>query len=59
MFSALGPDGVGKSTFLEIFIQRLSELCVSDMDSLYVLHFRPNLLPNLKKLLSGKCIMIL
>ena len=54
MFSALGPDGVGKSTFLEIFIQRLSELCVSDMDSLYVLHFRPNLLPNLKKLLSGK-----
>lgn len=54
LFSVLGPDGVGKSTFLEIFKERLSELCVSDSESLYVFHFRPNILPNLKKLFGGK-----
>lgn len=54
MISVLGPDGVGKTTFLDLFIKEFSDLCVADVESLKVYHFRPNVLPNLKKLFGGK-----
>lgn len=54
MISIVGPDGVGKSTFLSVFIEKLADLCVCDAKDIQVFHFRPNLLPNIKKLIGGK-----
>jgi thymidylate kinase len=54
MLAVVGPDGVGKSTFIELFEKGLSRIFIKDNDAILVAHFRPNLLPNIKKLLSGK-----
>lgn len=54
MIAVLGPDGVGKTTFLEQFIHQLAELCVCDEKDLVLYHFRPNIIPNIKQLLGGK-----
>jgi thymidylate kinase len=54
MISVVGPDGVGKTTFIELLKQELSRTLVKDADAILVNHFRPNILPNIKKLLSGK-----
>lgn len=54
MIAVLGPDGVGKTTFLQAYIRQLAELCVCDEKDLILYHFRPNLFPNIKQLLAGK-----
>ena len=45
----LGPDGVGKSTFLDMLINKLNYYYVSDSEDgkFDVLHFRPTVFPNL------------
>lgn len=43
----LGPDGSGKSTFIDGLIARLCTLYVSDNERFRVYHHRPSLLPNL------------
>jgi thymidylate kinase len=48
-----GPDGVGKTTFINHFKSQFSEL-VSPQSKIFVFHFRPYLIPNLKRLLYGK-----
>ncbi len=52
--SVAGPDGVGKSTFIENLGVGLAELQVKDHDAIVVEHFRPRLLPNINTLLTGK-----
>ena len=54
MIAVVGPDGVGKTTFIELLRQELSHILVKNGDAILVSHFRPNVLPNIKKLLSGK-----
>ncbi|MCR5703791.1 MAG: hypothetical protein K6G85_04140 [Eubacterium sp.] len=48
-FAVLGPDGVGKSTFIEQLINQLNEYYVSDAEDqrFHLYHFRPTLFPNL------------
>lgn len=43
----LGPDGSGKSTFIDGLITKLRVLYVSDEERFRVYHHRPSLLPNL------------
>jgi thymidylate kinase len=52
--AVVGPDGVGKTTFIEELARRLSEVMVKDAQAIVILHFRPHILPNLKALFSGK-----
>ncbi len=52
--AVVGPDGVGKSTFIELLTARLCELTVKDRSAAVVQHFRPHLLPNLKDLFSPR-----
>ena len=52
--SVAGPDGVGKSTFIELLEKELAECFVKDDHDIHVVHFRPKIIPNLKKLFGGK-----
>lgn len=52
--SVAGPDGVGKSTFIEGLAREIADLQVKDADAVFVRHFRPHVLPNIKELLTGK-----
>lgn len=52
MLTLLGPDGSGKSTIAEKFKEELCNIMVKDPHDVQILHFRPNILPNLKKLFS-------
>lgn len=52
IFAVLGPDGVGKTTFLQLLITGIGEQIVMDSANVKTEHFRPNITPNLKKLLS-------
>lgn len=54
LFSVMGPDGVGKTTFIESFSAGLAELQVKDPNAIQVYHFRPHLIPNINELLTGK-----
>lgn len=54
MIGVVGPDGVGKTTFINLLQQSLAHVLVKDQDAIQVKHFRPNLLPNLKQLFAGK-----
>lgn len=54
MISVMGPDGVGKTTFIENFSAGLAELQVKDREAVEVQHFRPHLIPNINQLLTGK-----
>lgn len=51
--AVVGPDGVGKSTFIENFALKLADLQVKDRNGIIVRHFRPRILPNIKTLLTG------
>jgi len=52
--SVAGPDGVGKSTFIELLEKELTEVFVKESSDIKVVHFRPKMIPNLKKLFGGK-----
>jgi thymidylate kinase len=54
MISVIGPDGSGKSTFIDLLQGELSRILVKERRDVCILHFRPNLFPNLKKLLAGR-----
>ena len=54
LFAVVGPDGVGKTTFIKCFSEKLIELQVKDQGAIQVQHFRPHMLPNINKLLTGK-----
>lgn len=45
--AVLGPDGTGKSTFIEGLQEKLAFYYVADDSKFHVYHFRPTLLPNL------------
>lgn len=50
----VGPDGSGKSTIAELFRNEICRIMVKDNESVNVLHFRPTIFPNLKKLFYGR-----
>lgn len=52
--AVVGPDGVGKTTFINLFQEELSRILVKNKDNVRVNHFRPHLLPNIKQIFSGK-----
>lgn len=54
LLAVAGPDGVGKTTFIELLQSELARVLVKDLDDIEVKHFRPHILPNIKQLLSGK-----
>lgn len=54
----LGPDGVGKTTFIAGLRMQLTILQDKDIDNIQLLHFRPHLIPNINKLLTGKVEII-
>lgn len=54
VFSVHGPDGVGKTTFINEFEKELMALFSIEAEGIEYYHFRPNVFPNIKKLLTGK-----
>ena len=52
-FAIVGPDGVGKTTFITLLRKELARVLVKDEDAICLQHFRPHLLPNIKQLMSG------
>lgn len=50
----LGPDGVGKTTILEKLRESAVDIFIRDDEKVVTRHFRPGVLPNLKKVISGK-----
>lgn len=53
-FAVLGPDGVGKTTFINALRDRLATLQAKEPETIDVRHFRPRLLPNINQLLTRK-----
>lgn len=51
--AVVGPDGAGKTTFIEALAEELADLQVKDQKDVRVRHFRPHIMPNLKTLLTG------
>lgn len=54
MITIIGPDGSGKSTVADHLKEALCHIMSKDHHDVQIPHFRPNIFPNLKKLLSGK-----
>jgi thymidylate kinase len=54
ILAVVGPDGVGKSTFIALLQSELTRVLSVNAESVIVEHFRPNVLPNIKKAFSGK-----
>ncbi len=52
--SVAGPDGVGKTTFINELSNNLSNIFLKDIDNIYIFHFRPKIFPNIKKLFYGR-----
>lgn len=52
MVVIIGPDGTGKTTVIEKLSDHISELCKYDKKKVKIFHFRPSMLPNLKRLLT-------
>lgn len=46
-FSVMAPDGAGKTTFLNLLIEDLGFYYLREAELAHVLHFRPEILPNL------------
>lgn len=51
MIVLIGPDGTGKSTVVDHLKEGVCNLMKWDIAKIKIFHFRPNILPNLKKLL--------
>lgn len=45
--SVLGPDGTGKSTFIDGLVENIALYYVSDSSKCHIYHHRPTVLPNL------------
>jgi thymidylate kinase len=56
--AVLGPDGVGKTTFIRELRKRLADLQVKNEEAIQIEHFRPHLFPNIHELLTGKSEVI-
>lgn len=54
VYAVLGSDGVGKTTFLKLWKDLLVEHIPIERKSIEIIHFRPNILPNIKKLILGR-----
>ena len=54
MLAVVGPDGVGKTTFIDRVCEDLPRVLVKDAGAIRVQHHRPHLLPNLKRLIRGR-----
>ncbi len=52
--SVAGPDGVGKTTFIQAFSAVITDAQVKGRDSGVLGHFRPRILPNIRTLLTGR-----
>jgi thymidylate kinase len=50
MFVVVGPDGVGKTTFIKFLQDEISRILIKDLDAVEVKHFRPHVLPNIKEI---------
>ncbi len=46
-FAVLGPDGVGKSTFIDLLEKEINYYAVEDGNKCVVYHHRPSIMPNL------------
>lgn len=46
-FAVMAPDGAGKTTFLNLLIEDLGFYYLREAELAHVLHFRPEILPNL------------
>lgn len=51
--AVVGPDGVGKTTFISLLAESLADLQARDRKDFRIRHFRPHVLPNLKTLVTG------
>lgn len=52
--AVVGPDGAGKTTFIAALRLELARITPCDSEAIVVQHFRPRILPNIRKLLSGR-----
>lgn len=48
--SVVGPDGVGKTTFINHLRKQIALLFIKDSHTILIKHFRPHIFPNIKSL---------
>lgn len=52
--AVLGPDGTGKSTIAKLLRREICRIMLKDDENVTIMHFRPSIFPNLKKLIYGR-----
>jgi thymidylate kinase len=48
----IGPDGTGKSTIIESLVKMIPLITKSDTSNVHVFHFRPQMLPNIRQVVT-------